>query len=91
MVSFMVLEVRLFGALKRFGERGIIFVEAPPGSTVAAVRQAIQQHLEGQFVDSFPAGVFERSALANDTRVFAEMDEVVTGSCLSLLPPVCGG
>ena len=91
MVPPMVLEIRLFGALKRFGSNGMLLIEAPDRSSVSEIRNAILHDLQRKFTDSFPESLLERSVLANETRIFSNTEEVVTERSLNLLPPVCGG
>jgi molybdopterin converting factor small subunit len=83
------VQVRLFGALRRYRDDGGLALSVPEGSGPDALRRAVAARLSG-------GEELERllgdCAVADESRVVNESTYRITGPCtLSLLPPVCGG
>ena len=76
------IHIKLFGAFRKFGE-SIDFC-LPAGSTIASVKTALQQKLNGE-------GLVSDSVLANDNAILRDSDVLNSDADLSILPPVCGG
>jgi len=83
------LRVRLFGAFRECSPDGICAVPVRGDETVGEVKGRLAQTLRagGKFDVS---ALLAKSVLASDTDVLADADLVI-GTELSLLPPVCGG
>lgn len=85
------IELRLFGAFRRYSDSPSIRLEVPPGLTVAELKNYIARHLVELRPNLGNADLVFDSALANEREVMAD-ETRVTGSCtLAILPPVCGG
>ena len=87
----MVVQVRLFGALKRFGEAGIIQLAAELPMPVHKFKQELQRYLIAQPSGEQGSAIVARSACSDGSRILGEMDELPVGVEISVLPPVCGG
>jgi len=81
-MSDISIHVKLFGAFRKFGES--IDFSMPVGSTIAAVKKALQQKLNGE-------GLVFDSVLANNSAILRDHDVLDKDTELSILPPVCGG
>lgn len=76
------IHMKFFGAFRKFGESLDFMV--PVGSSIAAVKTALQEKLNGE-------GLVMDSALANDNAILRNSDVLERDAELSILPPVCGG
>lgn len=86
----MLREIRLFGALKRFGAAGVLSIEVKDSVLAGELRADVGKLLARNFPGESPFLLVGRSALVCDSRVLAQ-DELVAQGQLALLPPVCGG
>lgn len=87
----MLRNIRLFGALKRFGTEGLLSIEMKNSRTAGELRAEVGQLLELNFPGESPSLLVGRSALVCDSRVLAQDELVDAQGQLALLPPVCGG
>ena len=87
----MVVEVRLFGALRRFGDAGIVRVDVPENGSVREIRDLVKQELSRAFPGEFKGELVDKAALASEDRVMRSEEKIGAGRMLALLPPVCGG
>ncbi|RIL03465.1 MAG: hypothetical protein DCC75_12940 [Proteobacteria bacterium] len=87
----MVIEIRLFGVLKRFGENGMLVLEIPCSCSVSELRSRIKQALAVRFPAEFHTALVDRAALADEHQVLSEDQFITDSPNLALLPPVCGG
>lgn len=78
----ITIHMKFFGAFRKFGD-GLDF-SVPAGSTIAAVKTALQKKLNGE-------GLVLDSALANNNSILRDSDVLSEDAELSILPPVCGG
>ncbi len=81
-MSDISIHMKLFGAFRKFGES--LDFSMPVGSTIAEVKTALQQKLNGE-------GLVFDSVLANDNSILRDHDVLDKDAELSILPPVCGG
>lgn len=86
----MVVKIRLFGALKRYGNPDGI-IEVLGGNTVGELKDAIKIKLKNEFSSDFRCELVDRAAIADGDRVLRDNETVASGVKLALLPPVCGG
>lgn len=91
MVSAMVAQIHLFGALRKFGSEGVLTLEFNEPCSVREIRELLKEKLAREFPLEFQGALIDRAALANDKRVLAEDEQIKETARLSLLPPVCGG
>ena len=78
----ITIQVTFFGAFRKFG-KGLNF-SVPAGSTVATIKNTLQEQLNGE-------GLVSESVLANDNAILRDSDVLRENAKLSVLPPVCGG
>ena len=76
------IHMKFFGGFRKFGE--CLDFAVPGGSTVAAIKTALQEQLNGD-------GLVLDSVLANDNSILRDSDVLNSDAELSILPPVCGG
>lgn len=86
------IELRLFGALRRWETRGEkLMIQLSEPTPVHGVKQALAAKLANFPGGAIDAALIADSAVADDTRILGP-DEFVERKCvLSILPPVCGG
>ena len=78
------IQVRFFGAFRKFGNGQNISVTLPSASTVSDLKGVLSKTLKA-------GDLVQKSAFADETRVLRD-DELLQGkSTISVLPPVCGG
>ena len=86
------LEVRLFGALRKYeAQFAPVHVHIEESATVAAIKDALIEKLRSQAPGFSDSQLIEDSVLATERRVLASGEMVGTACVLSILPPVCGG
>lgn len=81
-MSEITIHMKFFGSFRKFGES--INFSMPTGSTISAVKMALQNKLNGE-------GLVLDSALANDDAILQDNDVLNNDAELCILPPVCGG
>lgn len=81
-MNTIAVHIKLFGAFRKFGE-SLDFC-LPAGSTIATVKAALRQKLNGE-------GLVSDSVLANDNAILRDHEVLDKDAELSILPPVCGG
>lgn len=91
MVLAMVREIKLFGALKKFGEKGAICVDAPRGIKVSSLREMLKVKISERYAASFRGELIDRSAIAIESTLLRDEDLVPDDGVVVVLPPVCGG
>lgn len=97
MVYFMVIEIRLFGALKKFAEAGLLLLDVPQTCSIREIRELLKHRLSSEFPGVFKGELVDKAAFANEAGVFGEArvlgsdEQVAQTASLALLPPVCGG
>lgn len=87
----MVIEIRLHGALKKFGKNGAVPLDVPEPCSASRLKEILKEKLSRDFPGVFEAGLLERAALADDSHILGNDDEVSMLRSLAILPPVCGG
>lgn len=86
----MKIRIRLFGALREADPRGLVELDVPPQSTVAMLREALQQYLSAH-APTVSATLVARSAFASDEEILHNDRVLPEHGELALLPPVSGG
>ncbi len=81
-MSVITINIKPFGSFRKFGKTFDLSV--PTGSTIAMIKTALQEKLNGE-------GLVSDSVLANENRILRDEDIVEANTKLSILPPVCGG
>lgn len=85
------IDLKVFGALRRYVPGGTVKLEVEPGMTVDALREKLRRDLGGNEAGFSDGGLLDSTAFANNERVL-DNDEVIDGIAhISALPPVCGG
>ena len=82
-------EIRLFGALGRFGQQQKLLLDVGPDATVANLRQALAARLAG--AEGFDPRLLDESVFADEHDILAENARPDPRANLAVLPPVCGG
>jgi sulfur-carrier protein len=86
----MKLRITLFGALRDADARGFIELDVPDHSTIAQLRDAMQQHLH-EHAPAISPGLIRRSAFASEDEILHDHRAVPENGELAILPPVSGG
>lgn len=81
-MSEIIVRMKFYGVFRKFGES--IEFSVPAGSTIAVVKAALKDKLNGE-------GLVLESVLANDNSILRDSDILECDADLSILPPVCGG
>jgi molybdopterin converting factor small subunit len=86
----MKLRITLFGALRDADTRGFVEIDVPDDSTMADVREVLQQHLR-HHAPAISASLIQRSAFASHDEILHNHRKVPESGELVILPPVSGG
>ena len=84
------LSIKMFGAFRKY-HPGTLDIQIPPGSKVLTIKSAIGKALHKSNPAFLDDELINKSALANNQRVFKDDDCIEASSELAILPPVCGG
>lgn len=85
------VEIRLFGAFRKFVSSGSIKVQVPSQFTVAQLKEIVKCSLQSHYPDFTDSNLVYESALATESEVLVEDEIIKDLHHLALLPPVCGG
>ncbi len=85
------IEVKLFGAFRKYIPSGVLKVQAPDSITAAQMKELIKEVLQKEAPTLSQSDLVHESALATETEVLAEDEWIRNRNNLALLPPVCGG
>lgn len=85
------IEIRLFGAFRKFVSSGSMKVQVPSHLTVAQLKEIVKCEIQSLSSDFKDSNLVYESALATESEVLAEDDIIKDLNHLALLPPVCGG
>ena len=91
MVFAMVKDIKLFGALKKFGHNGLLQLEAPEGTTVMSFRQILKAKIYSVHGEEFKSEILDKSAIACGSKLLGDKDIIPKSESIVVLPPVCGG
>ncbi len=80
----VTITMRLYGAFRKFQDTVVFTV--PAGSSIKEIKETLSQALGLQF-----RSLVLDSVVANDKTILPADFVIDTDSCLSALPPVCGG
>jgi molybdopterin synthase sulfur carrier subunit len=86
----MKVRITLFGALRDADSRGFIELDVPDRSTVATLREALQQHVRDH-APAISSSLVQRSAFASEDEILHNHRTVPENGQLAILPPVSGG
>lgn len=82
----MVIEIELYGTLKKLGNFSLEFVEPV---LIREIKQKVKERLLN--LDSTKSELVNSSAFSDQKRILKD-DDLISDSCqIALLPPVCGG
>ncbi len=85
------IEIKLFGAFKKFIPSGKITVQVSGEITAIELKRKINEVFREQRSDFQESTLVFESALATDSEILQEDVTIDERSSLALLPPVCGG
>jgi molybdopterin synthase sulfur carrier subunit len=88
------VQVRLFGAFRKYSSGAELTFDVPRGTPVSALRKRVAEALRRKFPAFCEDGLLNASVLADEHRVLDDGDPVGSGLdhvSLAVLPPVCGG
>jgi hypothetical protein len=85
------IEIKLFGAFRKYVPAGKLFLQLEGPSTVRMLKEQIQRQILAQSSDFKGQNLVFESALATESAILSEEEFVRDTSSLALLPPVCGG
>ena len=86
----MKVRITLFGALRDADSRGFIELDVPDRSTVATLREALQQYVRDH-APAISSSLVQRSAFASEDEILHNHRTVPENGQLAILPPVSGG
>lgn len=85
------VEIKLFGAFRKYIPAGVMSVQVEEGVTVKALKDKIHSELCNTFSNYKDMNLVFESALATDSDILNEDSICDLDQSLALLPPVCGG
>lgn len=85
------IEVRLFGAFRKYISSGIIHISLNEVCQISEFRMKVLEQIQKESPLFEDTNLILESALANDHEILSETAIVAPGDKLAFLPPVCGG
>jgi molybdopterin converting factor small subunit len=85
------MTLKLFGALRKYGENSTLNVSLPEFCLVSDLKVQLSKHLEATYPGFTDSGLLAECAFATEDRVLAPHEAIPQTSFLAVLPPVCGG
>ncbi len=85
------IELRLFGAFRKYSESASIAIEIPNKCSVSSLKESIAMELKRRRPDLSESKLVFESALANENEILRDQEEIQASCSLAILPPVCGG
>ena len=88
------IDVRLFGAFRKYSNGAEVTFEVPHGTTVSAVRKYLGEALRRGAAAFADQPLLDASVLADDDEILDDAQPLGSGAdriSLAVLPPVCGG
>lgn len=88
------VQVRLFGAFRKYSNGSDLSFDVPRGTLVSALRKRVADALRRKFPTFSDEGLLNVSVLADEHRVLDDGDPIGRGLdhvSVAVLPPVCGG
>lgn len=85
------IELRLFGAFRKYSESASIAIEIPNKCSVSSLKESIAMELMRRRPDLDESRLVFESALANEKEILRDHEDIQSSCSLAILPPVCGG
>lgn len=85
------VEIRLFGALRKWDGGAPCVLELPRGAGIAEIRGALREELTRRDPEFDRQELLGRSALADEREILSGCYRLERDTELAILPPVCGG
>jgi molybdopterin converting factor small subunit len=85
------LTLKLFGALRKYGENSMIELQLPKFASVSDLKAVLETYIDGQHPGFKNSGILAECAFATEDRVLAENEAIPETKMIAVLPPVCGG
>jgi sulfur-carrier protein len=88
------VDVRLFGAFRKYSTTALVSLDVPRGTRVAVLRELVGAALRRDCPAFHEQELLEASAVADDERILPDEQPIGVGVdrvSLAVLPPVCGG
>jgi molybdopterin converting factor small subunit len=86
------IDVRLFGALRKYANGAEISLEVPSGTTVSGLRSYLGDALRRGGAAFADQPLLDASVLADEEQILDDAQALVADRIsLAVLPPVCGG
>ena len=86
----MAITVKLFGALRKFGETVTVDLDSQRELSIPEIRNLLEGLIETSEREALTS-LLEVSAFADESSILASDASIRNGSTVFLLPPVCGG
>ena len=85
------VEIKLFGALRKYAPGGRLQLPVAPETLVAGLRERLRHALRERDAAFTDDGLLDATAFADDERVLRDEEPLDERMRVSALPPVCGG
>ena len=85
------IEVKLFGAFKKYIPNGKIQIQVQTGTPISELKNIIEKEIKKQAPQFSDHHLILESALANAEEILSEAAVITNETALAYLPPVCGG
>lgn len=86
----MAIMVKLFGALRKFGDTVTIDLENGRELTIPEIRNLLEGSIDSSEREVLRS-LLEVSAFADESSILTSDARIMNSSTVFLLPPVCGG
>lgn len=87
----IILQIQLFGCLRKYNAAESLTLKAISGETVLQIKKRLLTLLAELNPDFNNHEIIDVSALAHTQKILADDQRILTSGDLAVLPPVCGG
>ena len=91
MVNQSELTLKLFGALRKYGNHSSVTLKLKEGSSVLDLKIELAAKLKELHPEFFDSAILEECAFATEERVLQAQELIPQSPYIAVLPPVCGG
>ena len=85
------MTLKLFGALRQYGNHASINLSIPKACSVSDLRKYLGEHLQKTHPEFKDEALLKECAFATSERVLEGNEMIPQVSFIAVLPPVCGG
>lgn len=84
-------KIKLFGAFRKFHLERDVLIQMSKVATAQELKEELKVYMKKNIQNFNEDVLIDESALATDSKIITNNEELMEDVNLSILPPVCGG